>query len=152
MPAAFMTVQKMGEAKALMCSRMMPRSKARIRGMNRIVEFMLFCGLDGKDRGYVKAQLPAVVVDDGDHLLGVNAVQGDEEGGQNSEDGTDQGEIDLAIRTDVKAKDYNGTARDDCQRGFNPEEQVTEKMTDRTQFLRQNNIEYNGQRPSHQVE
>lgn len=122
-----MTVQKTGEAKALMCSRMMPRSKMRIRGMNRIVEFMLFW-MTGESKGYVKAQLPAVVVDDGDHLLGVDAVQGDEEGGQNAEDGTDQGEINLSVRTDVKAKDYYGTARDDCQRGLNPEEQVTERM------------------------
>ena len=84
--------------------------------------------ITGELKGYVKAQLPAVVVDDGDHLLGVDAVQGDEEGGQNAEDGTDQGEIDLSVRADVKAKDYDGTARDDCQRGLNPEEQVTERM------------------------
>ena len=99
-----------------------------ISGMNKNVEFMLFCGSDEARAAYVKAELPAIVVNNGDHLLGVDAVQGDEEGGQNAEDGTDQGEIDLSVRTDVKAKDYNGTARDDCQRGLNPEEQVTDRM------------------------
>lgn len=109
-----------------MCCIMMSRSKMMISGMNKNVEFMLFCGSDEARAAYVKAELPAIVVNNGDHLLGVNAVQRNEERGQNSEDGADQGEVDLAIRADVKAKDYNGTAREDRERGLNSQEQVTD--------------------------
>ena len=42
MPAIFITSQKEKEKKDLACSWMMPLSKRRIMGMNRMVEFMLF--------------------------------------------------------------------------------------------------------------
>ena len=68
-----------------------------------------------KKAKYIKRQLPTIVVDDRNHLLGVNTVQGDKKRGHHAEEGAQEGKVNLAISSNVETENNNKTTSNNGQ-------------------------------------
>lgn len=67
-----------------------------------------------------------VIVDGGQNPFGKNGIERDKEGGQDSGNGSSQGEIDFTSRTEEETKDDNGQAAQGPWRGGTSQEDIGE--------------------------
>lgn len=70
------------------------------------------------------AQLPTVVVHDGNHLLGEDAVEGDEQRRAHAEEGARQRKVHLTFASDVESKDHDRAANDHGQRRHDMQKEI----------------------------
>lgn len=71
-----------------------------------------------------KAQLPTVVVHDGNHLLGEDAIERDEQRRAHAEEGARQRKVNLTFASNVETKDHDRAANDHGQRRHNMQKEI----------------------------
>lgn len=101
----------------------------------------------GRKQNNVKAQLPAIVINDRNHLLRIDTVERNEEGRHDTENGANQRKVDLSFRSNEKAENNDQAAQNHLERCADMEEEIT-TGNDNPVDARENHVKHNGQRPS----
>ena len=73
----------------------------------------------------VKAQLPAIVINNGNHLLCADTVERNEERGEDAKKGSHKRKVDLSVRSNEEAENHNQTAHNHLERRTDIQEQIT---------------------------